>query len=49
MGVGASLAVVVGLAMLAWVDDFEQGWESEHYHTTPTPDPPEVISGDGPP
>lgn len=49
VGVGACLAVVVGLAMVAWVDDFEQGWESDHYHTTPTPDPPDSHREDGPP
>lgn len=49
VGVGAALAVLVGLAMLAYVDDVEQGWENEHYHQYPTADPPEAHREDGPP
>lgn len=49
MGVGAIVAVLVGLAMLSWVDELEQGWESDHYHSSPTPDPPEAHREDGPP
>jgi hypothetical protein len=40
---------LVGLAMLAYVDDFEQGWESDHYHQPPTADPPDSHQEDGPP
>lgn len=49
VGVAACLAVVVGLALVTWADDFEQGWESDHYHESPTADPPDAHQGDGPP
>lgn len=49
MGVAVALALLVGVAMVTWVDDFEQGWESDHYHTPPTADPPEAHDQDGPP
>ena len=49
VGVAAILAVLVGLAMLAYVDELEQGWESDHSHTGPTADPPDSHQEDGPP
>lgn len=49
MGVAACLALVVGIVLVAWVDDFEQGWESDHYHQAPTADPPDSHREDGPP
>ena len=49
VGVAACLALLVGVALVTWVDDFEQGWESDRYHAPPTADPPEAHDEDGPP
>lgn len=49
VGVATCVALLVGVAMVAWVDQFEQGWESDHYHQGPTQDPPDAHQEDGPP
>lgn len=42
-------AIVAGLAMVAWADDLEQGWEQSCYHTGPASDPASAHEQDGPP